>query len=296
MDAPRMKAALLILACKAPKVLELLARHLSAEPFRFFVHLDSKVSLEEYSRGREWPENLEFLDQRFEIFWGGFNMVRATEALARRALREAGTEVFALVSDDTLPLHPADAIHRQLLSQPNRIDVGISRRNPPFFRRFTEFFFMDSPATGARPMEVQNRSFDEASLDAIRRLTLLRARGKFSFPEVWGGSQWWSLERGMLEPILDELSENTWLRESFEFCAVPDEFAFQTLYANRVGLTARSFTGPMLTDVTRDPSPFVFHSLRDFPTIPEGKLFVRKIHEDSAESILLELQARWSND
>ena len=290
-----MNAALLVLACKAPKVLEVLARNFSKEPFRIFVHLDSKVSLEDYSQGRDWPGNLEFLDERFEIFWGGFNMVRATEALALRALRDSNTGIFALVSDDTLPLLPADEIHRQLLSQPNLIDVGISRRNPPFLRRFTEFFFMDSLATSARPMEVQSRSFDEASLDAVRRLALLRARGKFPFPEVWGGSQWWSLGREMLEAILDELSQNTWLRESFEFCAVPDEFAFQTLYANRAGLTARSFTGPMLTDATRDPSPFIFHSLQDFPAIPEGKLFVRKIHEASAESILRELQARWPN-
>jgi hypothetical protein len=290
-----MKAALLVLACKAPKVLEILARHFSKEPFRIFVHLDSKVPLEDYSRGREWPENLEFLDERFEIFWGGFNMVRATEALARRALREADNQAFALVSDDTLPLFPADRIHRELLSQPNRIDVGISRRNPPYLRRFTDFFFMDSPATSARPLEIQTRSFDGDSLDAIRRLAQLRERGKFPFSEVWGGSQWWSLGREMLEPILDELSQNIWLRESFEFSAVPDEFAFQTLYANRAGLAARSFTKPMLTDVTRDPSPFVFHSLQDFPAKPEGKLFVRKIHEDSAESIQRELQARWSH-
>ena len=290
-----MKAALLVLACNAPKVLEILARHFSKEPFRIFVHLDSKVPLEDYSRGREWPENLEFLDERFEIFWGGFNMVRATEALARRALREADSQAFALVSDDNLPLFPADRIHRELLSQPNRIDVGISRRNPPYLRRFTDFFFMDSPATSARPLEIQNRSFDEDSLDAIRRLAQLQERGKFPFPEVWGGSQWWSLGREMLEPILDELSQNIWLRESFEFSAVPDEFAFQTLYANRVGLTARSFTKPMLTDVTRDPSPFVFRTVQDFPPNPDDKLFIRKIHEECGDSIMRALQARWSH-
>jgi hypothetical protein len=291
-----MNVALLVLACKAPKVLEIFASEFSVEPFHIYVHLDSKVSLETYSRGRKWPNNLHFLDHRFEIFWGGFNMVRATEALARRALQDSDTGVFTLVSDDSLPLLPVDEIHRQLFLQPNRIDVGISRRNPPFFRRYTEFFFMDSPATSARPMEVQSRSFDEATFDTIRRLDLLRKRGKFPFLEIWGGSQWWSLERGMLESILDELSQNIWLRESFEFCAVPDEFAFQTLYANRIGLTARSFTGPMLTDSTRHPSPFVFLSLDDFPSIPEGKLFVRKIHEDSAYSILRELQSRWAND
>lgn len=51
--------------------------------------------------------------------------------------------------------------------------------------------------------------------------------------------------------IIDDLARDDWLRESSEFSAVPDELAFQTLYANRLALTARSYTGPMLTDMPR---------------------------------------------
>jgi hypothetical protein len=289
------EVALLVLACQSPRTLEALAGNFSESPFRIFVHLDAKIPLVDYSRERAWPSNLTFIEQRFEVFWAGFNMIRATEALARSALRDGGCRIVALVSDDTLPLLPAGEIHRHLVSLPNRIDVAMSRRNPPFLRRYTEFFFMDSPATNARPVDIQNRSFDAASLGAIQRLAGLRERGKFPLPEVWGGSQWWTLERRMLEAILDDLSEDPWLRESFEFSAVPDELAFQTLYANRIGLTARSFTGPMLTDVTRNPVPFVFRSLDELPAVPAGKLFLRKIADDAAGSMMRELESRWNN-
>lgn len=97
----------------------------------------------------------------------------------------------------------------------------------------------------------------------------------------------------MLEGILDELARDDWLRESFEFAAVPDELAFQTLYANRLGLTARSFTGPMLTDMTRQPAPFVFQAFEELPAIPPGKFFVRKVADTAATECMRRLAASW---
>ena len=288
--------ALLVLAHKAPGALAETARVFGADPrFRILVHLDSKIALADFSNGRTWPENVEFLDQRLDVFWGGFNLVRATEALARRALADPKISACCLISDDTLPLCSPSRIFEALLAQPHRIDVGLSKRNPPFLRRFTEFFYMDSPATSARPREIQSRQFDATALGAIQRLTRLKERGKFPFPEIWGGSQWWSLGREMLEAILGDLSGDLWIRESFEFSAVPDELAFQTLYANRMGLTARSFTSPMLTDVTRAPSPFVFRSLEELPAAPPGKLFIRKVENDSAATLMRGIEARWNH-
>lgn len=97
----------------------------------------------------------------------------------------------------------------------------------------------------------------------------------------------------MLEGILDALARDDWLRESFEFSAVPDELAFQTLYANRLQLTARSFTGPMLADMTRQPAPFVYHAYAELPAIPPGKLFVRKVVDAAAAEFMRRLAANW---
>lgn len=285
--------ALMVLAHGAPRTLEALAAAFADCAVRMYVHLDSKVDLDAYCLGRSWPANLAFIRDRRAVYWGGFSMIAATEALAREAMQDARHVAFALVSDDTLPLVAPELAVAELLARPNRIDVGLSRRNPPFLRRYTEWFYMDSGATSARPMDVGQRHIDRPTLDAMARLARLQVRGKFPFPEVWGGSQWWSLSRGELEFALSELATNAWLRESFEFSAVPDELAFQTIYANRQQLTARSFTGPMLTDMTRSPAPFVFGSAEDIPPAPPGKLFVRKFADDSAAKVMHDLGARW---
>ncbi len=290
---PGSTVALLVLAHAAPRCLEGLAQAFEDERFRVYVHLDHKTDLARYSEGRRWPGNLRFVDTRLNVYWGGFNMIRATESLLRAALQDPANAAFCLVSDDTLPLHPASRIHHELLSRPDRIDVGLYRRNPPFLQRYTHWFFLDAPATSARPMEVQTRFLEDEALEALERLGRARLRGKYPFPEVWGGSQWWSLGRATVEPILAELSGNTWLRESFEFSAVPDELAFQTLYANRLGLSARSFTSPMLTDVTRVPAPFVFRGLEEMPAPPEGKLFVRKVGDEAAASLMRQVASAW---
>ena len=285
--------ALLVLACGAPDTLEHLARAFADHRFRIHVHLDRKVDLAVYAAGRRWPENLRFIADRHEVFWGGFNMIRATEALARDALQHSQTAACVLVSDDTLPLLSPGCIHAAITAQPDRIDVGLAKRNPPFVRRYTGWFFLDSPATSARPMETQDRIVDAVTLDALRRLAQAQARGKYPLPEVWSGSQLWSLGRPVLEAMLDDLARDAWLRESFEFAAVPDELVFQTLYANRLGLTARSFTGPMLTDMTRTPAPFVFHSCEELPAIPAGKLFVRKVADGAAAEVMRRLAGSW---
>jgi hypothetical protein len=284
---------LLVLACHAPRALEQFARRFDAESVSIHVHLDRKVDLDTYSAGRRWPPNLSFVEDRHEVFWGGFSMIRATEAAATAAMLEPGTSAFALVSDDTLPLRPVPEICSELLERPDRVDVAPSWKNPPYLRRYTEWFFLDSGATAVRPTELAGRSMSDGCLDAIARLARVRRRGKFPLTQVWGGSQWWSFGRETLGAILAELSGNQWLRESFEFAAIPDEQAFHTLYANRAGLTSRSFTSPMFADMAGHPAPAIYRSLEEVPPMPEGKLFLRKVDDASAEAVMAQIAARW---
>jgi hypothetical protein len=287
--------AVLVLACHAPRVLEQLAWQLDDPRFRIHVHLDLKANHADFVAGRRWPTNLTFTEERHEVYWGGFSMIRATEAAARQALQDASASVFALVSDDTLPLRPADEICRELRAQPDRIDVAMSRRNPPFLHRYLGWYYMDSGATSVRPVDLGRRGVDEAMLDAMARLARARERGKFPFAEVWGGSQWWSLSRATLAALLSELSCNQWVRESFEFSAIPDEQAFHTLYANRAKLAARSFTSPMLADMTGSPAPAVFSAAEQIPALRNGKLFVRKVSDDAAGEVMARIAGTWSS-
>jgi hypothetical protein len=294
--SPSPRVALLVLAHSAPAVLELLASGFGDDRFRILVHLDRKVDLDGYVRGLTLPASVTFIEERHEIFWGGFSMVRATESLSRAALADPSVGTCMLLSDDSLPLVPPDLVHAELLARPDRIDVSRGWMNPAFESRYTGYFHFDAPATSVRPVEPHRRQVDPPTLAALDRLARLRDRGKFPLPRVWCGSQWWSLGRATLEPILDELAGNEWLRESLEFSAVPDEIAFQSLYANRLGLTTRSHTSPMLTDMTRTPVPFIYRSIDEIPQDPPGKLFVRKIDPAAAGPIMAGLRTRRGAD
>lgn len=159
--------ALLVLAHAAPSVLAVTARIFDDPRFRIYVHLDRKADLDAYCGGHVWPGRLCFIEERYEIFWGGFNMVRATEALARAALADASNAVCCLISDDALPLWPCERVHEALVAVPDRIDLGLSRRNPPFLRRYTDFYFLDSRMTSARWLEVQERCVDPAGAGQV---------------------------------------------------------------------------------------------------------------------------------
>ena len=290
---PAATVALLVLACHAPAVLGQLAAACDAPRFRCYVHLDAREDPATYTGLWAWPAHVEFIGDRFPVYWGGFNMIRATEALVRRALGDMANRVFVLLSDDTLPLVRPDRLFAELMASPDRIDVGLARRNPRFLTRYRDFFFLDSPATSARPLAVEQRSIDPAALDALERLARLRERGKVPLREVWSGSQWWALSRPTLTAVTAELASDAWLRASFEFSAVPDEMAIQTLYANRLGLTARSFTGPMFADMSRAPAPFVYRSWDEVPTLGADKLFIRKIANEAAEPMARQLRSQW---
>jgi hypothetical protein len=292
---PNGKVALLVMACNAPHCLQVLSSELDGEMFDIFVHLDRKVDLSSYMQGQAFSQKIKFIEERYDIYWGGFNMIRATEALAREALSISSIDVLVLISDDTLPLVDSTILQREIIAQPNRIDLGLSRKNPPFLQRYTHWYLFDSNPTSARSLEPHNRFFDSEAMDKFHRFERARERGKYVFSEIWGGAQWWILHRMTVEPVLFELASNNWIRESFEFSAVPDELAIHTIYATQQKFTHRSFTGPMFTDVMRQPSPFVFGKHDDVPHRPDGKLFIRKIRDEHASDFMGKIRESWRN-
>jgi hypothetical protein len=181
------------------------------------------------------------------------------------------------------------------MSQSDRIDVGLYKKNPIFLQRYANLFFMDSNSTSVRPVKLEDRHINQKCIEDVLRLSQLQKRGKFPLDEVWGGSQWWSMSRTTVQAIVNELSSNLWLRESFEYSAIPDEMVFQTLYARLKNLSTRSFTSPMFTDMTKYPRPYVYKAISEFPEIPLGKLFVRKIDNSNALSVMEQIKHFWKS-
>lgn len=291
-----MAIAFLVLGNSCPRVFAEMARLLDRHPdFCLYLHLDSRVDSEAYLKpAAALLDRVNLVTPRYPVFWGGFNMIKATEALAKSALRDVNNQIFCLLSDDSLPLYPPPILKNLLRNLPNRIDLSLASRNPIFHRRYTEYYCFDSAATTPRYQAIESRSISHELSSSIMRLEGLRGKGKYPFSAIWSGSQWWSFDRFNLQSVLDSLSSDQWIRESFEFSAVPDEMTFHTLYARSSHFEIRSHTGPMQADFTKEPSPFVYSSIEQLFPVRTDKLFFRKVSDQCASLIICQLHQWWN--
>lgn len=291
-----MAIAFLILGNSCPRVFAEMAGLLDNDPgFNLYLHLDSRVDCEAYLKhAAEFLDRITLVSPSYQVFWGGFNMVQATEALAKCAMRDVNNQIFCLLSDDSLPLYPPSILKTLLRYHPNRIDLSLASRNPIFHQRYTEYYYFDSAATSPRYHAIESRSISPEFSSSILRLERLRKIGKYPFPAIWSGSQWWSLDRSSLQSVLYSLSNDHWIRESFEFSAVPDEMTFHTIYASLSHFEIRSHTGPMHADFTKKPAPFIYSSIEDLFSVRKDKLFFRKVSDQCASLIICQLHQWWN--
>lgn len=225
--------------------------------FQVVVHLDAKAGEPE---GVRLPSNAAWARQRFEIAWGGFNLVRAARAALGDALRLApGLRRVALVSGDTLPVQPLAALEAALLDERREfVDLvevpddpalcGLTREEAtartgwvqPW--RFQNHVFRDHPlldprgrAEAVRRYELNDGNVDhlrgEAERIAQAVLALLPPRPRL-FDRLFFGHTWWALSRPALDLIWGDLHASQ-LDAYFQTLEVPDEHVIPTLLGNR---------------------------------------------------------------
>lgn len=109
------RAAILVLAHRVA-ALQCLLDALDGR-FAVFVHLDAETD----AAGLRLPGFARLVEPRIAVHWGGWSMMAATLALMRAA---RGHAVMALVSGDSLPAVPLDALEAALLDGgPDRVDL-----------------------------------------------------------------------------------------------------------------------------------------------------------------------------
>lgn len=247
----------------------------------FFIHLDKKQNYEEYvSSFKRTEAGVKFIDDREEIFWGGHNMICSTLSLAKYALSHSEAAFFVLLSDDTFPLFGPDKLLEKIFSEGERITAREIKKGHPFLSRYEGFFYLDSKQSSARHQPLEDRQILPENLNAYARLQNLMRRGKKPI-QVFHGSQWWILKRETLSFCIDVAETDTWLRESFEFSAIPDEMFFQTIIRNFCSSDISSSgnqKSSVFSDFSRNPKPYIYTSIEEIERKQlEHYLFIRKV-------------------
>jgi len=250
---------------------------------RFFivVHVDQKSGIDNAS----WrmPSHAVFCQQRFPVFWGGFNLVLAIRECIRTAF-EVNRDFarFAVIAGDSLPVVPLESLEAALLDL-DREYMGLfeiandpSLRNQPLSLsvekygneqpwRFQNYCFYDDELLSPRSRLEAARKFglDPGTTDYLRGSTErivnsivhhLPPRSGL-FPKLFFGECWWALSCDSIRLIADDMFSEVYT-EYFRFFRNPDEHFFHCLLGNKsVALTTmgKTFAGNMMF-VDQDPA------------------------------------------
>ena len=268
----KMKIAVLILSNKAPKSLPLHEIYWNGTA-DIFVHIDLKVPREDIPLLTD-----AHLIPRTTIYWGGWNMVIATMSLVEAAWNHDTYDRFVLISDDSTPLVPLASMLERLAEA--REFIWVCRENQhEFMDRYSNFYFLDHPATCLSWVHMDARTLDSAFFAGVRDAEMLKMRRKkpVAFRH---GDQWWALSRAAILRAITSYKQDRWLTDSFRFSMVPDEQYFQTVIGE---IWEERFLYTDRRDPAGRPSPFIsLPEIRE--QVSSDYLFARKI-DGSVEEI-----------
>jgi hypothetical protein len=218
-----MKIAYLVFAYKNPRLLERVINRLSTENSAFFIHIDKKVSLEQFSRIR--GGNVHFIEERIPVYWAELTGIEAILLSLRQALASAGHyDYFVLLSGSDYPLRSAEYIH------------GFLENN-----RGTEFMSLVKVPAPGKPLSRIN-TLRLPSSKPVRRFAV-RIFAKVGLAqrdyrkylgglEAYSGNTWWALTRDACQYLSEFARRNQHVGEYFRDVFAPEESFFHTILGN----------------------------------------------------------------
>jgi hypothetical protein len=217
------RIAYLAFAYKNPQVLRRAIATLSSEACAFFIHIDLKRSIDEFSCIR--GENVFFSQKRVPVYWGEFSGIDAILLLIRQALqRSEHYDYLVLLSGSEYPLRGSEYIQTFLAENSSSEFMSLVKvpaPGKPISRISTLRFPSDKPL----------RRF---AIRALAKLGLAQCdyRKYLGRLEPYSGNTWWALSREACEYILQFMESNRHVEKYFRNTFAPEESFFHTIMGN----------------------------------------------------------------
>jgi hypothetical protein len=220
-----MKIAYLTAVHDNPGVLRRLIAALSCKDCDFFIHIDRKADIRQFSGIT--GDNILLNEERIPVYHSGYTQVEATLLLLRDALsRTQDYDYFVLLGGTHYPLRSKEYIHRFFEKNRGMEFISMAR--------------MPSDSLGM-PLSKLNRIYFEED-EPVRRF-LSRALAKVGLAqrdhrkflgvlEPYGGSNWWALTREACRYIIEFVQSNESVPRFFQHTCCPDEMFFHTILGN----------------------------------------------------------------
>jgi hypothetical protein len=221
-----MRIAHIIITHKNPSQLERLLRKMQHPNFDFYIHVDKKVDISDFSHLAEMP-GVKFIQDRIICNWGGYSTLRAMVNSLKEVLeRKEGYGYYNLLSAQDYPLKSNEEIYDFFLNHKTNSFVYYETKHESDWwqgavNRFEKYHLTDFNFKGKSSLE--------------RIINSVLPRRKFPVPmELFGGSKssWWMLNREAASYVTEFLKKGNELDRFLKFCWGTDEFVIPTILMN----------------------------------------------------------------
>ena len=227
-----MKIAILIQCHKNPKQINLLLDRLNHPDMDCYLHIDKKADLENEIIKNEHVFILPD-EKRVSVEWAQISQVKATLNMLDMAKGMKKYDYYWLISGQDWPLRSADEIvnffqksnGKNFISYCDSKNYGNHKQNN--LDKRNQIYYPIS-VIGRRPWQkIVRRSWVEITGGYNRTWNIFRRKQlKIDF---YFGSQWWALNRRIIDWIMQYLIVNPNYYKFYKNTTCPDESFFQTL-------------------------------------------------------------------
>ena len=224
-----MKIAYLIIAHDQPRQFNRMIKALDSECVSFFVHIDSKMNISEFSCPN-FKDNVIFIKNRISVIQGGFSLTQAMINLMKTASILSEFDYFIFLSGRDYPIKDNNYIYDFLKDNypMNFINFYPLVGDADCINNIKKYYFID--------LIYRSPRFLQKTLKAIQLFShkWLTDRSFINNMIPYRGSQWFCLNRQTVDYIvnfIDSQNANKYI-SFFKYVWGSDEIFFQTLVLN----------------------------------------------------------------
>lgn len=266
--------------------------------FSIYIHIDKKSNIsKEQIEELKNHANIYYVSQQYKINWGGINHLKAILELTESALKNKENQCFHLITGHDYPIKTLDEIVS--FGEHARSHIYMEYHSLPYtpwpeggldrLSRYNMYDLIDG-RSGIGERLIKGFSKLQKRLGVERRFYK-------DFPNLYGGSTYWSMGREAIEYIFRYMNENPRYLNRFKYSFCSEEIFFQTILAN----------SPLKHTIVNDNKRFIVWEKRngnfpanldesDLQSIHKSNaLFARKFEYPTSENLLREIKKNISN-
>ena len=225
-----MKMAIIMQCHKGMEQINRIIEFFNDDSIDIYIHIDKKSNIDSMINRKK---NVNVLEERIDVKWGQFSQVEATLALFN-AIKTSGKvyKYIHFISGQDYPIKTLEYIKKKFVSDNKQYIECIKMPVKTLVKNGADRYKVYYPQWIInRPKCLWKRVLRVAYREFVL-FTKVFERNMENIPEIYYGSQWFSITQECMEYILSYIESNKMYYEFFKNSIYSDEMFFQTIIMN----------------------------------------------------------------